>query len=75
MPLWRTVYTLNMEVEECPVLEVQRGHTHTHTDRHFPNHFVVTLQKEEGQCITKHIHAPTCIYSVFKFCTYSRDRI
>ena len=39
------IYTPSMEVQECPVLEVQRGHTH----RHFSKPFTVNLLKGEGQ--------------------------
>ena len=41
-----------MEVQECPVLEVQRGQTHRHMDRNFSKPFTVTLPKGEGQIHT-----------------------
>ena len=43
----------SMEVQECPVFELQRGqthkHKHTHTERNFSK--LVTLQKREGQLV------------------------
>ena len=42
----------SMEVQECPVVEVQRGHTH----RHFSKPFTITLPKGKGQIYKEHIH-------------------
>ena len=48
LPLWRSVYTSNMEVQKCPVLEVQQcDQTHKHKDRNFSKPFTTVNDLEK----------------------------
>ena len=68
-----------MEVQECPVFEVERSQTHRHTDTQreiFSKPFTVTLPKGEGQLQVQYwtsIDLQCTVYSIpldISTCTY-----